>query len=329
MSILNLLQSVVAYDDTQITTVNNNPFLRVGDWQRNYFGISVNNPLSQKFTIPANASLTLFDGTRTLTLDNTTVVSITNTSGSTYRISNVSGTLAGFRTNRAIAVDATTQWTVSVNNNSLVTLTNSAGTTPSLGTVVAGDMLYLGPNSGFNVLNQGYYSIVSSTTNSVSIQNNNAIAETATLGSSFATNFLIYASAGVQVGDTMILSAGFSTITLGNYIVTAVTSLFVEFSATSPLPLQASVTPTASGMVFYSACKFLIYLETNQSCVLRINSDVSNNNIVQPFSLDNPGQPDSGIKGLYTKIGPSYRAVIVNQSLLSSCIVYIFTAEHV
>jgi hypothetical protein len=326
MAVMNLLQSVVCYSDLTIQTVNNNPFLQNANWARNYYGITVNNPASQQYTVPPNSSVTLFNGTRSLGLSNTSTVSITNTTGSTYRISDATGASAAYRTNRNIAVDQTTGWTISTNNG-LVTMTSLTGTSPSLGSVVAGDQIYIGPNTNFNVLNQGYYSIVSSTTNSLSIVNQNAIPETQTVGTSATVNFQVFSSAGVQTGDTLVLSAGFSPVTFGNYIVSNVASNFVEFTSTNPLPLQSSVTPTSSGLIIYSSAIRVLYIEVNQNCVLQLNADTSNNNLIQPFTFDTPGVPESGLKGLYLKVGSIYQATLINQSLLNPCELYTFTAQ--
>lgn len=324
---MNILQSIVSYDDLNISTLNNNPSQQSANWSRNYFGITCQNPTSQKFTIPANSSLTLFDGTRSLGLSNTSTVSITNTTGSTYRISDSTGASAAYRTGRVISADATTQFTVISNNNAIVSLTNSGGTAPSFGTVNVGDIVYIGPNSNFNVMNQGYFPIVAIGSNYIQIQNPLAVAETQVLGSNYATNFLIYSSNGVQIGDTLNLNAGFSPVSFGSYLVSNVTNSFVEFTSTSPLPLQSSVTPTSSGIVIYSNAIYVIYAEVNQNCVFRMNADSSNNNLVQPFTLDNPGQPETGMKGLFTKVGSTYRCVVVNQSLLNPCELYAFTAQ--
>lgn len=325
MATLNFINSILAYDDIGANT-NNNPNQRICDYSRQILGITVNNPESQKYTVPANSSLTLFDGSRTIAIDGTSAFSITNTTGSTYRIANTAGTAPAFRTARSLATDATTAFTVSINNNSLVTFTNSAGTAPTFTSIIPGDTLYIASGSGFSVSNQGYFMVIAKTSNSVSIQNLLAVAETVVLGSGFASNFQIYSSDNVQIGDTMTISAGFSLITQGSYKITAVAPSFVEISSAMPLPIEAGILPTATGLIIYSSAKFIVFVETNQNAVVRVNGDVTNNNAVEPLIFDTSSAP--GVKGIFQKIGTTYKAIFINRSLLSPATIFVFTAER-
>jgi len=327
MSTLNLLASVLSYDDNISTTVNNNPYKRVPDWSTQIYGLSVKNPQALKYTIGPNSSVTLFDGTRATSIDGTTAFSITFISGSTYRLQNTAGTAPNFRTARTLGADATTAFTVSINNNSVVTYTYVNGTAPNFGTVQIGDTLYIASTSPFNILNRGYFKIIGKTATSISVQNISAAAETnIALGVNYATDFQIYSAGPVLVGDTLILSSGFSPVTLGSYVITAVTPTFIEFTSTNPLPNEIGILPTASGLVIYNNAKFILYIEVNQNCALQLNSETANNVLIQPAVPDVNGT--AGVQGIFTKIGMSYKGILLNTAI-NSCDAFVFMAEKV
>jgi len=325
MATLNLFSSILSYDDNSGITVNNNPSKRVPDWSTQIYGLTVRNPQALKYSVAPNSSITLFDGTHATAIDNTTTFSLTFISGSTYRIQYTSGTAPAFRIARVLGTDATTAFTVSINNNSIVTYTYSTGTAPSFGTVQVGDTLYISNTSTFNAQNRGYFKIVAKTSTSISIQNYAAAAETnIALGVNYATDFQIFSAGPVLVGDTLILSSGFSPVTLGSYIVTAVTPTFVEFISTNPLPNEAGILPTATGMVFYNSAKFILYIEANQPCALKLNAETNNNVLIEPAIASVDGS--SGVNGIFTKIGMSYKGILTNTSI-NSCDVFVFMAE--
>lgn len=325
MSNLNLIYGILAYDDPG-TATNNNPTQRVPDWSRQYFSISVDSPQGQKFSIPANSSITLFDGTRSVTLTSSSQFTLTNPSGSTYRLTSASGPSPAFRTQRATSVDATSAFNISINNNALANITYTTGTSPNFAAVQPGDTLYLASGSPFSILNEGYFPILSVTTTQLSFQNDNAVAESnITLSTSFATQFRVFSSDNVQPGDTLVISSGFSTVTQGSYEVTAVNTDFVEFISSKPLPLETA-TVGATGVTVYSQAKFFMHIETNQNSVLRLNGDSSDNLKIEPFTMDDGNIP--GIRGIFSKIGASYRAVLVNKSPTTTASVFLFTAER-
>lgn len=322
MSTLNLLNSLVAYNDTTAGTINNNPKIRIADINRSYFGLNVQKPQSQNFVIPPGASLTLYDGGRTTAIDVTTTFSLTNTSGATYQMYYDAGTPPAFRTARAIATTLTTTFNVAINNNSVVSFTQNSGPSVNFSSVVVGDILYVSSNSLFNIGNQGYFPIIAKGANYVQIQNPVAAAESnISLGANFASDFQIFSSAGVQIGDTAVISAGFSPVTQGSYPVTAVAPSFFEFSSANPLPIETSITATVAGLNFYSQSKFLTYIETNQSCFIRFDSDVTNVATIEPFAAGD------GALSMYVKTGNNYKAILTNRSVVANCVVYLFTAE--
>ncbi len=325
MSTLNLLYNILSYED-DVSATNNNPSQRSPDWSRQYYGISCGSPQGQSFTIPANSSLTLFDGARSVTLNSSSAYSLTKTTGSTYRLTNTAGAAPVFRTARTTGVDATSTFNVAINNGALVTMSATSGTSPNFTTVSPGDILYVANTSPFNALNEGYFSVLSSNTSSLSFENADASAESnITLTTSYATEFRVFSNDNVQVGDTLVIQAGFSTVTQGSYQITAVNTDFVEFTSSKLLPLESAVVG-ATGLAIYSNAKFFIHIEANQNCVLRLNGDSTDNTKIEPFTLDTGGV--QGIRGIYSKIGSSYRAVLINKSPTSAASVFLFTAER-
>ncbi len=319
---LNLLTSIVCYQDATSGIINNNPKYRVADWSRNYFGLSVSNPQSQSFVIPAGASLTLYDGSVSTSIDGTSTFSITNTQGSTYRVAYSSGTQPAFRTARSLSTAVTTSFNVTVNNSSVVSISQSAGPAVDFSSVVVGDVLYVGPDSLFNAGNKGYFPVIAKGSNYVQVQNVSAVAESNISLSSGVSQFQIFSSSGVQVGDTAVITSGFSPVTQGSYPITAITPQFFEFVSSQPLPLETGIVPTATGLNFYSESKYLTYIETDKNCFIRFDADANNVTSIEPFSTE------SGVLSMFLKTGYNYRAVLVNRSALSSCNVYLFTASR-
>lgn len=314
MSTTNLMLGFLAYNDSN---PGNNPMVRVFDLQYQLLGVQGSKPLAQDLIIPASSSMTIFNGTRTTSIDGTTAFDVSRPypTLNTYRFINSAGTAPQLRTNRAIAVDDTTVFTVSV-NGPVVTLTNTAGTAPDFSTVQVGDILRIDPSAGFSASNQGRFTIIAKTTSSISIQNISGNGETATLANTASNSFLIYSngSAGnqVQIGDKVVLSAGFSAATLGTYIITEVTPFWFEVSAASPngIPTESGIIPGASGIVFYSASKSVIMVAAQDRCSVRLNGDTTDNNLVEPKEVGNPNRP-----ALYLKHGTAYSLVINNLSL--------------
>jgi hypothetical protein len=156
------------------------------------------------------------------------------------------------------------------------------------GGVVVGDYVTIG--NLFNNLNQGQWQIISLTATSFSVVNPLGVNEGPyILGSGFANQINIYSAAGVQVGDTLQISGGFSPVTQGYYTVTAVTNNYLQFSSVGVLPAEGPIT-TESIAVFSNAQRF-IYLESNQHVTMIVNNVAGNeiNPLVGSVSDITPG----------------------------------------
>lgn len=313
MGTLNLQINAIAYKDNK---PSNNPLMRAFDYTIKLLGNAVNLPKSNDYTIAPGEVRNIFNGTRTTAIDGTTAfdVSQPDPSVNVYRFTNSGGTAPVLRTDRVPAVDNTSQFSVTV-NGPLMTITNTGGTALDTTNVVVGDQLLLGLGSGFNPANCGQFTIIAKSSNSLTVQNLNAAAETVTVAD--FTQFFVYSNGGgnsnqIQIGDKAIIAAGFSQVTWGTYDVTQVTPTYFEIAVAAPngLPLETGIMPGTSGLIFYSAAKRFVMVQAQQKCSIRCNSDVSDNNVVEPVEADNPERP-----GVFLKQGTVYSLSINNLSL--------------
>jgi hypothetical protein len=272
---LNFLIYLNAYSDQ---FPSNNPSRSNFKWTRDINSLAVSSPSSVGFTLAPGETRTLFSGTRTLTQDSTTTYSIAlapiSGQNTTYQLTWSGGTNPGFRTGRTSGADASTQITATL-NGTVLTFASTGGTPLSLisGGVQIGDFVQIG--NLFNIANQGQFQIVSLTATSFSVVNAFGVNEgPITLGSGFASQIDIFSAAGVQPGDTLLISGGFSPVTRAAYIVTAVTDMWVQFSSTALLPTEGPIMTEA--ITFYFDAQRLVYLESNQKVTMVINGQSGN-----------------------------------------------------
>lgn len=312
MPILNLQLNSVSYKDVK---PSNNPSIRVFDLAFKQLGMVVDRPKSEDFTIAPGETRAVFNGTRTTTIDGTTAFSISQPQPSinVYRFTNTGGTAPTFRTDRVPAVDNTSVFAVSV-NGPLATYTNTGGTALDTTNVVVGDILKIENGAGFSQSNSGTFIVLNKSSNSITVQNLNAIVETITLTD--FTKFWLYSNGGsnnqIQIGDKVVISAGFSPATQGTYTVSDVTPKYFEIEAAPPngLPIETGITPGAAGLVFYSSAVAFILIAAQQKCSVRLNADTSDNTLIEPNEPNNPERP-----GIYLKMGTTYSLSIKNLSL--------------
>lgn len=315
---LTITNRALAFHDSEATS---QPGMKAYDWTMGGAGIkslSVADPKTYGGTIAASATETVFDGTRTTSLDGTTAFASTLSTldaGSRYRFTWTGGTNPTLRTDRGLTL-ATQSATFAVNTDSTVNLTIGGGT---FGTTVAGDIIFIpGVTTGdaasvFSELNVGFWSVLAviSTTNlqlaRLPGESFSATGETVTVASN--AQLQAFSAAGVQVGDNVRISAGFSTATRRTYSVDRVTSTWFEVLSTAPIAAETGKLPGAAGMVFYTDAKRFFHLEVDQFCVVRFNSDTSDNNELEPIQAGDKKQP-----GWEEKFGPTFKLVIVNKA---------------
>lgn len=314
MSALTFIYSALAFDDEEATS---NPTQTPINWSKAMKNLEFEHPSTQEFPVDPGSTFTLFNGTRSTLIDGTTQFSIALSSlePTRYRVTYTSGTLPGFRTDRALVV-ATISLALVVNANQSVTVT--AGTGTPFSAIQVGDNIFIpGASTGdaaspFNALNEGYWTVLSAAGSVITISRFAGevfSGFTETVVPSLDIQFQAFSTAGVQVGDTVQISAGFATSAQHAYEVVAVNSKWFEFESTAPLGPQTGIVPTASGLSFYTSAKRFIAVECNQEAVLRFNGDTSDFNRVDPTV---PG--DRNFPGLLIKFGPVWRLDVVNKS---------------
>jgi hypothetical protein len=329
VSILNSLSTVTIYDDSSTT---NSPQQSFVNWKRNVLSMSVNNPTNTRLKVLPGQTLNVFNGTTATLIDGTSAfsISLNPVLTSTYRVLNTGGTAPGFRTARAVTVNGVAI-TVAINNNASATFTVGA---PTFGSVQAGDTIFIPTaltgdsalNNVFSVLNGGYWTVLSATSTVLTVtrptgQSFSGTAETVTPTNNLHLQAM--SASGVQVGDTVEISAGFSPITRQAFVITAVNPSWVEFISTAALPLETGILPTASGMVFYTKCKRFLRIEVDQNVVLRLNGDTSDKLRISTTQLstgENFGWFETGS-------GPCWQLDVVNRSTTSILNIVIMSAE--
>lgn len=300
MSKLTLQVYLNAYSDANSS---NNPDLNNFKWNRTLNGLAVGSPHANAFQLAPGETRTLFSGSRTLAQDGTTTYSIAlkPLTTNTYVLSAVAGTLPNFRTPRTTGADATTQITVT-QNGPLMTFTSTGGTALNLAGSLVGDTVVIG--SVFNIQNQGAFKVLALSTTSLTVENELGVAEgPITLGA--ASQIQLFSASGVQVGDTLKITGGFSAVTQASYQVTAVYANSVEFYANSVLPQETSILTEA--IAIYSDAKQLVYLESDQNVSMQVNGVAAGE--IEPFVFNNCTQP-----GVFMRKSTMYSMTVTNNS---------------
>lgn len=312
MSKVNLQVNLIAFDDVK---PSNNPQIRAFDLLYKKTEVPASEPVSQSKVIPAGSTMSIFDGTRDTDIDGTTEFTSTrpDSTKNIYRFSHTGGTAPALRTDRAIGIDNTTEFTVTV-NGPIMTLTHSAGTAPDFSNVIVGDILNIMSGAGPSSNNQGMFTILSKTVDSISVSNLSASAQVFVVLD--ADKLLVYSNGAsdnkIQIGDKVIISAGFSSSVFGTYEITQVTPNWFEVLVGYPngIPTEADVIVGVNGLTFYSSAKKMILVAAQQRCSLRINGATDDRLELIPEELDNPEKP-----ALFITQGIVYNLSIKNLSV--------------
>jgi hypothetical protein len=319
-ALLNLRSDAVAYDDGAATSSPERNFF---SWTRKATAVPVKNPKSNSYTLAPFSSVTVINGTRSTSIDGTTQLTmglslLVDAAGgtSTYRFTHSAGTAPVFRVARALSLNGRTV-TVTVNSNKTVTMATQAGDWSAL---QVGDWVFVpGESSGdpagpFDPINTGYWTVLGKAGDGSSVTLARfygaafeALAETPAVTDD--SQVQAFGAAGVQIGDMVDISAGFSASLQRAFQVSAVNPEWFEVTSTAPLPTAETATPTASGIVFYSSSATYLRVEVDQEAAVRINGDTSDHNRVSPIT---PG--DKNAVGWFEKYGPAWSLVVVNRS---------------
>lgn len=314
MSALTRTLVALAYDDTGSTS---NPTQIRVNRTKSVMNIAVENAGTVPVPLGPGASATVIDGTRALSLDGTTAFSIALSplDPIRYRVTWTGGTNPVLRTDRAL-VTATIPLTLAVLGNLTMTVTAGSGT-PFSAVQVGDQVLVPGvstgdPTSPFNPLNEGLWYVLTSTSTILTLTR---AAGTVFSGASEVvtpadnTFFLVFSSTGVQVGDTLDVSAGFASSAWHSYEVLAVSAKWIEIQSTLPLGAQTGVLPGTAGFVVYTSAKRWILIEADQEVVVRLNGDSGNSNRLSPWLAG-----DEDLAGTFEKCGTVWKLVVVNMS---------------
>lgn len=307
-AILRTVSTVVAFGDASPTQ---NPKMRYVDWARDITEELVDNPRSESYQISPGQEKLIFDGTRSIALDNTTVIDFALVTGTAdrYRFTWSGGTDPAFRTARTFSI-AGASVTVAAQANSTAVLTVTGG---SFTGITVGDTLWINSTSAFNPVNQGFWTVLAVSATSMTVARadgtNNMYSEGPIVVVS-AADFKAFSADGVQVGDKLEVSAGFSTSILRSYSIVAVTSTYLEVSSTATLPNQSSILPGIGGMLVFTALKRWLRIEADQECVIRVNGDTSSFQRLSPWASG-----DQTKIGEYVKTGPVWSLKILNKSV--------------
>jgi hypothetical protein len=323
MAFLNLDIGITAYQDAPLTSA---PLLKTADWTRTLRGLNCVSPGTFPVApIPAGGSATILDGSRTLTVDGTTAFALTSDplDPTMYFLTWTGGTTPGFRADRGLNLTGDTlSVTPQTNGSVLFTITNLV--LGSFSGVSVGDNVFIpgistGATAGpFNPTNEGLWVVLST----VDAQNvilvrppssaNGYAAQTGVVISA-AIQFQAFSAAGVQVGDSVDLSAGLAlpSALLDTFTVTGVTGQQLTIQSTNPLPLVTGFMPTAAGINVYSQAFNFLYIEADQDCAVQCNGDTGQSQRLSPW---NPSCGCSGLPGSYMKTGPTWELTVVNRS---------------
>lgn len=330
MPVLNIHSSHLIYGDDEVATAN--PKRVYVDWTRSVNNVAVDRPDSRSYVVDPGGVLTIFSGTRATSIDGTSQFALTLNPVKTdvYRLTGTAGTAPAFRTDRALNLNGLVV-TVAVNNNATATFTLDPMASPDFAAVQVGDQLFVpGASTGdsaspFNPVNCGFWVVIAKTAKKLTLvrpvsQAFSAVAEAPTLTAS--VQLQAFSAAGVQIGDSLEVSAGFSTVTQKTFVVSAVTASRVEFTSTESLPLESGVIPTASGLTFYTDAKRFVRVEVDQDAVVRLNGDSGNTNRLAPRVVGTADQ-----MGFFEKWGPTWQLTVVNRSTTASMTVNFISAE--
>lgn len=310
-STLRLTSSISAFGDGLGVS---NPEQTHLAWGYRASDLPVRNPVQQPMTVPAGQTVTVFDGTRALSTDGTTDfdLELLNGYSDRYRLRWTGGTDPVFRTNRNLDLDGDTV-VVTINGNGTATFSCAAN---PFGAVVAGDVLWIPEDDEvasqpFAEGNWGVWTVLAASAGSVvatregtfSAANESAVTITD------ADEIQAFSAAGVQVGDSLEILAGFVASTRRTFPIVEVTPGYLDFTSTLALAPETAVSPGAAGLAVYSASKRFLRVETDQEAVVRVNGDSSSVQRITPWTAADPKGT-----GYYERVGATWKLVVVNLS---------------
>lgn len=273
MSLLNFYFGRVSYQDTYATS---NPQQRSFDFLTKREGVEVSYPVSSSKIIQPGESVLLDSTARTLAANMSTsefVIGRPSALSDAARLRHTgTGTAPAFRALRTPGHDATSVLAITELSGTAALMTSSSGTVCSFiaGGVVVGDELYIQPTddsftSPFNVNSAGKYQIIGVTATSITVRHpGNIVAESVTLGSGFASAFRVFSTSGVKIGDKIKFNAsGLNSENRANIVeVLEVTDRDLHFINYQAVP-ETVVSGTAVPFSIYDRLINFLVVEAN------------------------------------------------------------------
>jgi hypothetical protein len=199
----------------------------------------------------------------------------------------------GFRTARALGVDATTVLSQTRTGPKTIRLQSTSGTPLNSAAVVSGDKIFFERTtdaftSPFSSYNSGKtYTVQSKGSGYIDYIDEGTVIEepSVTLGSGFAQALKVFApeGAGLRIGDSIVLtSSNFNTANQGTFTVTQHTDTYVEFL--NPYAAIETVTNSTNGVFAYDELIGFVYLVSSGNVVLFLDDQTIGSPVVR---LDN------------------------------------------
>lgn len=305
---LTLFINLFAYSDVAKT---NDPQLKDFDYARRLVDIPTMKTRSQHHIISPTESETVLSIQRALTTGASWTVSNTEGVTSTFTWSGVNPVLRTERVGASLI--GATVGVVRQASSKIVRLTFSAS--PGTG-IVANDEIYLGVGSGLSAFNLGIFPVVAASGNTVDVISEDMVNETGILIAD-PLDVYAYSPGPVRVGDFLnVSSTVFNFGNRGEYLVTRVTSRFVEVQNSNVVPEG----PLTADVVVYDQLYRLTYIETDQKVNVHINGS-PNPIVVEPVQ---DGEP--GLVGVYLVRGAVFSVTIENIGPIAANVTTFFAA---
>jgi hypothetical protein len=274
---LTMLVNIFAYSDS---VKSNNPRLRDFDYARQISDVATSKTRSQQHIINIAEEETVLSMLRPLTGGASWTVS--NPEGFTARYT-WSGTNPVLRTERTGGsfVDGNTVSVARQATSRVVRLTFSnllaAG-------IIAGDELFIGEGSGLTPLNQGIFTVVAASGNTIDVLSNDMVNETAIVATT-AADVYAFSAGPVRTGDFLrVTSTAFNFGNRGDFQITKITSRFVEIQNANLVPEG----PVTANVVVYDQLYKLTYIESDQKVNVYVNGS-ADPTVLEPIQDGEPG----------------------------------------
>jgi hypothetical protein len=292
---LTLMINLFAYSDKGIT---NNPQLRDFDYARRINDVETTKTRSEHHLISPGESETVLSLARSLTSGASWTVSNPDGFTSRFTWSGVNPVLRTERGSQAI-IDGSTITVERQASSRVVRLTFSAS--PGSG-IVAGDEIFLGPGSGLNAINQGIYSVVAASGNTVDVLSDDMVNEPAVAITDVADVYA-YSAGPVRFGDFLrVTNTAFNYGNRGEFQITKVTSRFVEVQNANVVPEG----PITANIVVYDQLYKMTYVESDQKVNVYVNGSAT------PTQLEPVQDGEPGLVAVYLVRGPVFSVQIEN-----------------